>query len=77
MSNVQRRFSNGEVGIRVLSQMILLKDLAFLPQAGYMVHGTSNFVLCTKKRLSFRTAFFFKLNWISSRTHQRSNLRST
>ncbi len=73
MSNAQPRSKNVEVGIRVLTQIVLLKDLgtwyfACLPQA-----GTSY----KKKRLIERSASFLEVDLISSRTHQMSSSRST
>ncbi len=51
ISNAQRRSKNVEVGIRVLTQIVLLKDL-----------GTWYFVLRTKKGLLVRAALLRK--WI-------------
>ena len=69
MSNAQRRSKNVEVGIRVLTQMVLLKDLG----TWYFVLGTLflilkriytlYFVLCTKKKAARKSSLFLR-KWI-------------
>ena len=41
MSNIEHRLKNEEVEIRNRTGILLNKDLACLPQAGYIVLGTS------------------------------------
>ena len=41
MSNIERRLKNFEVRIRINNEILIGKNLACLPQTGYIVLGTS------------------------------------
>jgi hypothetical protein len=46
MSNIERRLKNFEVRIRINNEILIGKNLACLPQTGYIVLGTSyNYLL--------------------------------
>ncbi len=64
ISNAELQSKNVELGIRVLTQMVLQEDLG----TKYQVQ---------KKGCPEEQPFFMKVDSISSRTHQKSSSRST